>query len=82
MLVKYIENRRSEWDTVLDSCVFAYNTSKNSSTLYSPFEVMYGRKAILPVGYPVDDDDGKIPDGSQDDLHVSHCTYNAKFWLG
>lgn len=73
MLVKYVEDKRNEWDMVLDSCVFAYNTSKHESTLYSPFEVMYGRKAVLPVEYPVDEDD-KMPEGSQDD-HVSYLWY-------
>lgn len=49
MLVKFVEDKRNKWDTVLDSCVFAYNTSKQASTLYSPFEVMYGRKAVLNI---------------------------------
>ena len=30
-------------------CVFAYNTAHHESSQYSPFEVMFGRKAVLPV---------------------------------
>ena len=37
------------WDEYLDSCVFAYNTSSHESSLLSPFEVMFGRKAIIPI---------------------------------
>ena len=33
----------------MDTCVFAYNTAKQESTLYSPFEPMFGRKAVIPI---------------------------------
>lgn len=33
----------------LDTCTFAYNTSRQESTLYTPFEVMFGRKPVIPV---------------------------------
>ena len=33
----------------LDTCVYAYNTSRHDSSWYSPFEVMFGRKPVLPV---------------------------------
>lgn len=29
--------------------VYAYNTSKHESSKFTPFEVMFGRKAVLPV---------------------------------
>ena len=40
----------------LDSCVFAYNTSKHASALYTPFEIMFGRKAVLPIDASVQKD--------------------------
>ena len=49
MVVKYAHEKMEEWDIYLHSCVFAYNTSKHASSLYKPFEVMFGRKAVLPV---------------------------------
>ena len=33
----------------MDTCVYAYNMSVQESTCFSPFEVMSGRKATMPV---------------------------------
>jgi len=33
----------SEWDEHLPAAVFAYNTSEQRSTKYTPFFLMYGR---------------------------------------
>ena len=49
MLVKYVEEKKYAWADFLDTCIFAYNTSQQESTLYSPFEVMFGRKATIPI---------------------------------
>ena len=49
MLVKYASDKREEWDVYLDTCVYAYNISVQESTHFSPLEVMYGRKATMPV---------------------------------
>ena len=49
MIVKFTTNRKEQWDLFLDTCVYAYNTAKHESTLYSPFELMFGRKAVLPI---------------------------------
>jgi hypothetical protein len=49
MIVKYVSSRKELWDEYLDACVFAYNTSRHESSLHSPFEVMFGRKAVIPI---------------------------------
>ena len=49
MLVKFCTEKKKEWDTLLDTSVFAYNTAKQQSTSYTPFEFMFGRKAVIPV---------------------------------
>lgn len=41
MLNKTIEEMSSQWELCLPRCVFSYNTSKQSSTRYSPFFLMY-----------------------------------------
>ena len=49
MLVKAITGQKELWDEFIDSAVFAYNTSYHESSCYAPFEVMFGRKAVLPI---------------------------------
>ena len=48
--VKYVTSSRIElWDEYLDACVFAYNTSHQELSLHAPFEIMFGRKAVIPI---------------------------------
>ena len=49
MLVKYIKDKKSSREEFLDTCVFAYNTAQHESTRYTPFELMFGRKPVLPI---------------------------------
>ena len=49
LLCKYIQEKKEKWDVYLDTCSFAYDTSKHESTKFTPFEIMFGRKAILPL---------------------------------
>ena len=43
----------------LDACVYAYNIAVHESTYFTPFELMFGRKAVLPVDIDVDERDVK-----------------------
>ena len=49
MLVKFITSRKESWQDYLDTCVYAYNTSHHDSTRFTPFELMFGRQAVLPI---------------------------------
>ena len=49
MLVKFVSIKKEPWSAYLDTCVVAYNTSWHESTKFTPFELMFGRKAILPI---------------------------------
>lgn len=44
----YCEKNPTDWDIYLPFVTFAINTSKQKSTGYSPFQIMFGRKAVLP----------------------------------
>lgn len=49
MLVKFATTKKEQWSMFLDTCVYAYNTSRQESTQFTPFELMFGRRATLPV---------------------------------
>ena len=49
MLVKFIHSKKSAWSSFLDTCVFAYNTSRHESTRFTPFSLMFNREATLPI---------------------------------
>ena len=49
MLVKFAAKKKRRWDEFFDTCVFAYNTSQHESTCFTPFELMFGRKATLAI---------------------------------
>jgi hypothetical protein len=44
----YIKNNQTDWDEYLKTALFAYNTSKQETTLLSPFEILNGRQPRLP----------------------------------
>ncbi|CAG2216017.1 unnamed protein product [Mytilus edulis] len=48
MLNKTVEEKASEWEKIVPKCAFAYNTSKQAGTKYSPFHLMYWRNPIIP----------------------------------
>ena len=48
-LLKMVDNNTNEWEKYIDSVLFSYRTSKQDSTKYSPFFIMYGRTPRLPV---------------------------------
>ena len=35
MIVKFTSTNKDQWDDLLDTCVFAYNTARHDSTLHS-----------------------------------------------
>ena len=43
------EEKKRKWPQVISHLVFAYNTTVNQSTGYSPYELAYGQKPLLPV---------------------------------
>lgn len=49
MLAAYTSSDQKDWPWSLPSVLFAYNTSVNKSTKFSPFELIYGRQATLPL---------------------------------
>uniref|UniRef100_A0A158P4K2 RNA-directed DNA polymerase n=1 Tax=Tetranychus urticae TaxID=32264 RepID=A0A158P4K2_TETUR len=48
MLSMYVNSSHSDWDNCLPYVCFAYNTSLQSSTRFSPFFLLHGYEATLP----------------------------------
>ena len=49
MLSAFVNERQANWDHYIDQVTFALNVSKHRSTNETPFFLMHGRDAILPV---------------------------------
>ena len=55
MMVIFAHKKKEVWDELLDTCVYAYNSSVHESTAFTPFEIMFGRRAVLPIDLEIDD---------------------------
>jgi transposase InsO family protein len=48
-LAKYAHNDKTSWDKHLHGVLYAYRTTRQSSTRFSPFQLTYGLPGRLPV---------------------------------
>src|SRR5436190_22508998 len=44
-----VSEKENEWDKHIESVLFAYRTMKHNTTKKTPFFMVYGREAILPI---------------------------------
>ena len=51
MQEKFVHNKKQKWSSFLDTCVFAYNTSRYESSKFTPFQLMFGRRTTLPIDF-------------------------------
>jgi len=47
--MKYTNEEADDWDQYVQSVAFAYRVNIQASTKFSPFELLYGVKARLPL---------------------------------
>jgi transposase InsO family protein len=49
MIKRIIGIHKSNWHTMLFSALWAYRTSVKTSTGFTPFQLVYGLEAVLPI---------------------------------
>jgi ribosomal protein S20 len=54
VIKKKIEKNPKRWHEVLSEALWAHRISKHSATKVTPFELVYGKEAILPVEVNLD----------------------------
>jgi transposase InsO family protein len=70
-LLKLIDKEQKEWDLYLDVVLFSYRVSKQDSTKFTPFFLMYGRKARLPVEFDLGTEEvDEVPEDLDLDSHI------------
>ena len=66
-IVKYLNPEQDDWDEHIDAILFSYRTSIHASTKFTPFYLIYGREAVLPVEL-------QMTDQTVEKLHVDSDT--------
>jgi hypothetical protein len=66
MLSTYVNKNPKEWDLYLSAITFAYNTSIQSSTAFSPFYLIYGQDPKFPTDLSL-----KLPNSQIENSEVS-----------
>src|SRR3569832_2619150 len=49
MLATFVNGNTADWDIYLSSAVFANNTAVQESTRSSPYALVYGHEAAVPI---------------------------------
>ena len=49
ILSAFVSEHPDTWDLHIDQAIFAYNTSRHESTGFSPYGLVFGRVARIPV---------------------------------
>jgi hypothetical protein len=54
LIKKKVEENPKRWHEVLSEALWAHRISKHSATKVTPFELVYGQEAILPIEVNLD----------------------------
>jgi hypothetical protein len=71
-LAKLVADKEKEWDEYVESVLFAYRTMKHNTTGYTPFYLLYGRQAKLPIEL-------RIPTELSDDKNIKDALMERLF---
>eukprot|EP00253_Pinus_taeda_P002349 PITA_02349 len=51
ILAKVISSSRKDWADILEEATWAYNTTWETTTAFTPYELAYGKKALLSIEF-------------------------------
>ena len=76
-----VNDKQDNWDQVTDDILFAYRTSVQATTKYTPFSLMFGREARLPIQVELKnecvDENPQVMDRRLEELKIVRETYNS-----
>jgi hypothetical protein len=53
ILRKIVHDSKKDWDSKLTTTLWAYRTTYNVTTCATPFSLVYGIEAILPIKFEI-----------------------------
>lgn len=84
-LLKVLGNNQDRWPEALNGVLFAFRTARHKSTGHTPFEMMYGRKAVLPIEnqfFPVAvQEDPSVVDFTAEEFSVNEDEFKENLML-
>eukprot|EP00253_Pinus_taeda_P032504 PITA_32504 len=69
ILTKVVRNNRKDWVDCLVEATWAYNTTWKTTTICTPYELVYGKKALLSIEFEYN----TLRMAAQLDLYLSHA---------
>ena len=67
-MTKVVSSNRKDWENCLFEATWAYNTTWKTTTDFTPYELVYGKKALLFIEFEFN----KLRVEAQLDLDLSH----------
>ena len=68
ILTKVVSNSKKDWADRLVEATWAYNTTWKTTTRFTPYELVYGKKALLLIEFEFN----TLSMAAQLDLDISH----------
>ena len=78
MMTMMSNEKKDDWDLYLDASLFAYRISTNESTGFTPFELVYGRQATVPLDLLWKEVESEVDDNSKHTVYADEIRTRLK----
>ena len=65
MISKFVDENQTNWDSFIPYLLYAYRTSVHGSTKFTPYYLMFGREAKLPIEIALNESESKVFNANQ-----------------